>query len=244
VKPQLHDNLDRLIAYAEGQLPLDDRAAFERELAESPELRAQFDLMRQIDRSLMSQFSPPADLEAQPSPSLAPSTGLVMNPWRRWAGIVGAAVAASILIALAWSFVAGPPRPQRLTLASLYESHVAGGFKPDWVCKDDREFIDTTRQAFGVPLLARTEGEVEIIGWAGYGDRLTDLGLSGSAKEILARVNGEEVLVLIDSPPPAKPPRDGSRKLNVFERRIGDVALYEVTPLDKPVAIERFVLRQ
>jgi hypothetical protein len=243
VNPPLQDNLERLIAYVEGQLPLDERAAFERELARSPELREQWELMRQIDESLISQLSPPGPVETATSPAPAPRPPH-RNPWRRWAGLVGAAVAASILIALAWSLVAGPPRPQRLTLASLYQGHLAGGFKPDWVCKDDAEFIRTTRQAFGLPLLARSEGDVEIVGWAGYGDRLTDLGLSGGAKEILARVNGEEVIVLMDKPPPARPPRDASGKLNVFERRIGDVALYEVTPLTEPQAIGRFTLRE
>lgn len=236
------DSLDRLIAFVEGQLPLDQRASFERELQQSPELQRRLELMQRIDRSLVTQFAPPRPIDLPPSMPVTAPDGA---PWRRWAGLVATAAAASILFALAWFyFVTAASGAQPLTVASLYQKHVARGFVPDWVCKDDQEFIDTTRQAFGIPLLARTEGNVEIIGWAGYGDRLADLGLSPAAKEILARVDGREVMVLIDKPAPARPPRDNTRKLNVFERRIGDVALYEITPLDRPAAIERFELKQ
>ena len=231
------DNLDRLIAYVEGQLSADEQARFEQELAGSSRLRGQLDLLRRIDRSMVEQLAPRGEVRVEPGVPALKGTN-----WRRWTGLAGAAVAASILLAMAWLYVAAPGRPQRLTLSALYHSHVAGGFVPDWVCKDDAEFIDTTRKAFGVPLLAKTEGDVEIIGWSGYGDRLADLGLSPAAREILARVKGREVIVLIDKPAPARPPKVDSTSLNLFERRIGDVALYEITPLDRPAAIDRFVL--
>ena len=231
------DNLDRLIAYVEGQLSADDRARFEQELAASSHLRGQLELLRRIDRSMADQLAPPGEIRVELGVPAPKALG-----WRRWTGLAGAAVAASILMALAWMYFAVPDRPQRLTVSALYHSHLAGGFVPDWVCKDDAEFIDTTRKAFGVPLLAKTEGDVQIIGWSGYGDRLADLGLSPSAREILARVNGREVIVLIDKPVPARPPKVDSTSLNIFERRIGDIALYEITPLDKPAAIERFTV--
>lgn len=240
------DNLDRLIAYVEGVMPDGERAGFERELAASAGLRAELERMRRIDRALASSLAPPADFRVDVRPA-APTVAdaRAAASWRRWAGIAGSAIAASVLLALAWLYTAGPTsRQQPLTVSSLYHGQLAGGFVPDWVCKDDREFIDTTQRAFGVPLLARTEGDVEIVGWSGYGDRLADLGLGPAAKEVLARVGGTEVIVLIDKPAPARPPATDSVALNVFERRIGDVALYEITPLDKPAAIEQFKLQQ
>lgn len=248
----LDDNIDELIAYVEGQLPPDRRAAFEAKLAGSPELQRQLQLLRQADDAILHQFAPPAFLKvdfqtaqaAASARAAQPPSGL---PWKRWTKLVGSAIAASIVLVLAYTWLNDNylnPKHPPLTLGQLYSNYVANGFQPAWACKDDAEFVKTTTEAFGLPLLARSDASVQIVGWTSYGDKLTDLGVSRSARGILARVNNHPVMVIIDKVGAGSAPKLDrlARKngLKLFQKQIDSTVLYEITPLDAPAAIEKF----
>jgi hypothetical protein len=259
----LDDDIEQLIAYVEGQLPDDRRAAFERRLKSSPELQQRLELMHGIDRSISRNFSIPPTMSIgfagsngattlrDPAAIVADqdsSEQVIRNvPWRRWGILVGSAIAASVLLVAMLQYFGDEGRRGPLTVSSLYNSHVKSGFEPDWACKDDAEFIETTKNAFGLPLLAQSDATVQIVGWTGYGDAFTDLGLSPGAKAILAKVEGKPVMVLLDKAGAGQAPkldRDGKGKLNLYARQVGDVMLYEITPLNRQAAIDKFVLQQ
>lgn len=240
---------DRLIAYVEGLLPDDMREAFERELAASAELRHALDTLRRADRSLASQLSPP-DAISVDLPAIGPATPAPARrsaAWSRWGTLVGGAIAASVVLVFALQFINDRfirPQPGALALSTYFDSIVAGGMTPDYVCKDDAEFVDYSRKAFGLPLLARGDATVEIIGWTGYGETLKHLGVSRGARTILARVDGRPVVVLIDRADSGAPgPRLDSNakgRLQLFTRRLDGLVLYEITPLSRPAAVDRF----
>lgn len=245
---------DRLIAYTEGVLSPADRAAFEAELARSPELRAMLDVMRRADASLGRQFALPASVAAAPA-AVASIPGRAVRErsaasWGRWGALVGGAIAASILLVLTLQFVNDRylrTNPTALTVSKYFDGVVQNGMTPDYVCKDDAEFVEYSRKAFGLPLLAQGDASVEIIGWTGYGDTLRRLGVSTQARVILARVEGRPAIVIIDradagAPGPELDPA-GRGRLNLFARQLDGLELYEVTPLSKPAALDRFSMQ-
>ncbi|MCS7033021.1 MAG: hypothetical protein NZ561_03390, partial [Phycisphaerae bacterium] len=247
------DQLQQLIAYVEGQLPPDRRAELEARLATSQTLRQQLETIRQMDRSLTRQFPAPAAVNldftaARVRAAVAHSSPEpVKLPWRRWAGLAGLATAASVLVVLA-VFVHSEyqkQRANRLTVSRLYDGLVRAGFQPTYVCKDDAEFIDYSNKSFGVPLLARSDAAVTIIGWT-YDNpaRYKDLGISGEAKIILAKAGEMPVLLLLDRNDVPGPKVDSAARgrLRVFQSNIGGVRIFEITPLTEPLVTRRFTV--
>jgi hypothetical protein len=170
-------------------------------------------------------------------------------PWRRWVGLAGMAVAASIIAVMGIFFYDSYQRGQvnNLTVSRLYDGQVKAGFKPDYVCKDDAEFADYSNKAFGIPLLAQNDSTVTIVGWT-YDDfsRYKDLGISGDAKIILARVKEQPVILLLDKNDVSGPTVDAAARgrLNVFSTNVGGVDIFEITPLKEPLAMKKFAVAQ
>lgn len=167
------------------------------------------------------------------------AAGAGLGRWR-WAAMA----AAVLLVAGAgsyWWFVIGGTAPYRWP-AEIYQNQVVRGYEPQWACTTDAEFEQAVRTRFDEPaLLPLATAGVQIVGWA-YGTPV----LSNKTAALLTRVEGREVIVLIDrAERDANLRRAGSaagyEHLNLFKRRLGGLVLYEVTPLDSARVIPAFV---
>ncbi len=190
--PQLPDDVTPLDAYLDGLLTPEQIAAFESALASDPELRSSLDRQREINARLEQLF--------RPEPAV-PERTVRAVPWRRigWLG----AIAAAVLIASAGVFLYA--EYQRMNSVKLrgpgeYYSDVdKAGWKPMWVCDKDQKFADAVNFYLGsavvVPLA--TPG-VEILGWNFADDVRKGTPMSQQTLGLLTRVNGRNVMVLMD----------------------------------------------
>ncbi|MGI9427842.1 MAG: hypothetical protein ACR2NM_04245 [Bythopirellula sp.] len=127
---------------------------------------------------------------------------------------------------------------QQVALADIYQKCVADGFRPKWVCDDDREFAETFQRRQGKPLLLKPAAKDLMVG-------LSYLkGITSRTTTMLARVDGEPILVFVDilqrDSKPAKPA--WSSGLNLFRQELAGLVLYEVTPLDQPRVLANFYI--
>ncbi len=161
------------------------------------------------------------------------------------AGMAIAALLAFVSITSLWitwnkAFVPGTTSPYPtasapfLTLAAAYQSELQRGFKPLWLCRNEQELAGTVFKYMDQGLL-----------WANVPQHVSLLGLSISKTlsprtvVMLAKVNGREVALFIDRKANDKPPQiDPSSGLRAFRGEVGELVLYEVTPLDKPALLE------
>ena len=115
-------------------------------------------------------------------------------------------------------------------LVAVYAETVDAGFRPGWLCEDDREFAQTFDRRHGQPLLLRDlpEGS-RMLGLAYYG------GLTPRTTSLLCEVDSQPVMVFIDnsSADAETPLTEPTDQLNIFSRSMGDLMLFEVTPLDE-----------
>ncbi|MCA9289305.1 MAG: hypothetical protein KDA05_12005 [Phycisphaerales bacterium] len=252
--------LDR---YVDGLMEGDERAAFEARLRGDAALRAEVELQRRIDGRLRAMYAPPARIEmagrggsgagsagragGSSGPRLVGATGPSRKRW------VPLAVAAMLALVVGggggyWWFVVGTPAPFRQP-AEIYAAVASRGFEPEWVCTTDEEFVEAVRDRFGraVLLPVATPG-VEVIGWA-YGTPV----LTNRTATLMTRVDGHEVLVLIDKGESDVNLRrvgeasggSGSSSgvssgLHLYKRRLNGLVLYEVSPLDSARVIGSF----
>jgi len=227
MSPDPSDAVDR---YLDGLMEEAERKAFERSLEHDDELRAQVEFQARLDASLNRRFAPrdvplaDAPLPDAPLPD-APAPSPIRLPW-------GALAMAAVLVlagAVAAYFVfLSPQRAPFDQPHEVYAEVVASGFEPREVCTTEAEFIDWMDRKFDQPMVIPTgRAGIELIGWD-Y-DRI----LTPRTGILLARVDGEEVIVLVDAREHARRLR-GADDLRLFRRDIGDVTLYEVTPLDEP----------
>jgi hypothetical protein len=238
----------RLDAYLDGQMTPDERKAFEQELAGDPQIRRECELQRELDASLARQFaapSPPdilavADRQSSTAPTVGlpehSSTATVKN--RR-------AIFAVLAASIAWAIVgwkmylqSNDDGYQQVALADIYQKCVDNGFRPKWVCDDDREFAETFQRRQGSPLLLKTAAKDMMVG-------LSYLkGITSQTTTMLARVDGEPILVFVDvlqrDTNPAQPA--WSSGLHLFRQELAGLVLYEVTPLDQPRVLSNFYI--
>src|SRR6476620_4773621 len=140
---------------------------------------------------------------------------------------------------LGWQYLATLSKTPRYNpnapLDKIYEGQVLAGFRPKWVCEDDREFASTflTRQGQGLLLGAMPQGS-KMVGLTYCG------GISRYTTTMLARVGVVPVMVFVDRISADTHPRlsPGEHKLHLFRKELGSLVLYEVSPLDKPQVME------
>ncbi len=236
-----NSDIDRLEAYLDDQLQGQEREVMLRAIETSADLQSEIELQKLIDKSLRKSFAPSSPVQTlsklRQTADVHPTK--TRKP-RRKATLILAATAASLVWGmLVWKFFANQqPQPDYnpvKPLASIYETCVAEGFRPTWICKDDQEFASTfqKRQGQGLLLAALPTGsKMEGLTYCG--------GISAYTTTMLARVNGSPVMVFVDRADadihPALP--CGSSELHLFRKELGSLVLYELTPLDKPKVMD------
>ena len=118
-----HDD-PRLTAYALGELPASERALMESELANSPELRAEVELIRALSGNLSAELS--KELGSTPTLTRPQRAAIVRaatpHAWRviGWSVITAAAASIALMVAMpAGTFT--EPAPERLAMKPLSE---------------------------------------------------------------------------------------------------------------------------
>ncbi len=238
---QMPSNLD---LYLDGQLTGAELRAFEEQLARDPQLAAVVEAQRQIDSSLRRVMVAPA------APTVTPERySLRPSPWSPIRRSPWIAIAAVLIIGVSvwrvWDVyhvrstkddmyaVGGVPR----TMDTIYQVEKSRGFKPMWVCRDDKEFATTFYKSLGSALTFRNPpANVDSLGLS-YGNTV---GLSPKCVYMLFKINGREVIVFIDKKSNDQKPTLTTPGLNLFRREAGEFVLYELTPLDKPQVYDKF----
>lgn len=209
--PELLD-LDR---YLDGQMSPPERSAFEARMREEPDLRHDFELQRRVDAAITSLRGPiPAGIDID---RVLARSGASRFRWRRW--ILAAAL---VLLATAATYFFWPPSmPVR-----IYTREVAAGLVPAKVCKDDDEFRHYTQERFGRAFtLADVPSNLEIIGWK------YDYAVSPTMSMLLARYDGQPIVVLIDAKKRMIPIEPGVYgKLHVMRHDYRGLSFIEISP--------------
>jgi hypothetical protein len=241
----LPDNLAaQLEAYLDGALAPAERAAFERLAAADPVLRREVALARRIEISLKDAFSAPAHI---PVPAEAHRSVLARIGFDRVKLWVSAAACVA-LIGMAvwiWNVRYGQPAYRPMSVAEvIYDKQVRGGWEPEWVCKDDAEFAKAVTDRLGQGLLVHPQPDLTVVGWAYSakpGDSYATFAISKDEMILLTKVDGRRVMGLVDRAGAGPQPRlTASSKLNLFERQVGDLIIYELTPLEESHILAQF----
>ncbi len=244
---------DSLDAYLDDQLDAVEREAFERELDHNPGLMAEVEKQRTIDESIRRLFPPPpterlmsrlpdwatveteadaTDLRVVPT---AGSAGTKHSPLRQWLGLaaaIGICVFAGVRFA---RFSESNVAADYSTMAGAYRTEVARGFEPLWVCRDDAEFSGRFEKRFGQPLvLGNLPSNIQSIGMS-YASIISD-----KTTYLLAKVDGEEVVVFVDSETHKGQSLPSGSGLNLYSRQIESLILYEVSRLDRAYLLDAF----
>lgn len=254
--PEQREKLSRWIeAYLDGRLTPEQLAQFNELVKRTPSIRKEIELQTNIDESLKRLFSPPsaqvsagvqtqADDDAElriPIETPAPRRPLVSRgAWRLTA-------AACVLIAVGFGgyaaylyyggFDDSGGEPRRYSPAQAYRLAEAGAFEPNWVCKDEQEFATTFHWQLGQAVaLAKPPADVVPTGLSYV--RLEN-GKAWNQVEVIAKVNGKGVIVIVDklndSIQPCAPMEDG---LHVFVKQTPHLVMREITPFDSPKLLE------
>lgn len=216
--------------YLDGLLEGEELRAFERRLQKDSELRAAVDLDRRMVNSLRASLGP----EALRAPAPIPIA-------RGRRSKVGLAIAAGLAIvvsaaALWYQHVSTSQLPQTAarTPIQIYTNEVAGNFTPDWVCTDDAEMLKFTRDRFGSGLLFADRPGVTLVGWGYAEGTISDL-----TATLLVRSGEDRIVLLVDKKSRDRRLEDPAKadpNLHMHRREVGAYVLYEISPLDTPVA--------
>lgn len=249
------DELEMLIEeYLGGTLSGEACASFERAMGEDAEIAEAVALQRELDGALRKAFVPPRVPEVEHVAQAArdamgsaneqptsPNLKLVgegvaaeqRTDSQRWKWM---AIAAAVLLTAAGVYrgLLGGDDFRLVPPDQLYAFLQNEGWRPAQVCNTPNEFAALVKKRLGEGLLpdmagAATSG-VALLGW-GYEDDYNGSPLSKKTMMLLTTVHDERVLVLIDQKKNRRdlPVRPGST-LNVIERTVGSLVVYEVTP--------------
>jgi hypothetical protein len=242
-----------LDAYLDGLLSADARSTFQSHLQHDAGLRRQIELQRMIDSAMRRLWAPP-ELQDTLNESLAALLGAksmnqdaavkLRKPNRlRIALNIAAAVAiAAVALYRLTGFLNTPPqdgryfRAEQKAMDTIYNEKLATGFVPEWKCEDDKEFTRTFEHQLFQPLVMMTPPPGLAMGGLGYCNVLSPYSMF-----MLAHVHNDKVIVFFDrldadkELPPLSDPR-----LRRFRRELGELVLYEVTPLDEPQFLHLF----
>lgn len=248
-----HEPDHALDRYLDNLMPPTERVEFDQRLVAEPELKTELQRQRCVDAALGRYALPPSPeavlaairrhIEAgQPSDAEGAEAdrtpGRRIRPapaWRRLAiaavlllGVFGAWQVYLALTATSGNYDPGPHR----TLIQAYQATLDKGFHSDWTCRDDAEFALTFFDQFGQMLSMNPPlpDGTEALGLEYY-----DI-LSRKTIGMLTRVDGEPAMIFIDrlenDHKAVVPPVEAGK--HIFRRELGDLVLYEVTPLDHP----------
>jgi len=239
-------------AYLDDLMSADERAAFERRLAEEPSLRQRVEQHRAIERSLQRQFTPPSRSQLLAAAGLHEHKRLSFEDAKRGPasqrrGHRWFALAASIAaVALGGWLLFNTLAPLRTnpdsymaqrSLQAAYQHEVDTGMQPDWVCETESQFAKVFADRFRQPLMLKGAVTGRAAGLA-YGHTI-----SRRTVYVLAEVRGKPVIVFVDRRSHDEGERlPESSDLNLFRRDLGPLVLYELTPWNKPALLEDFYI--
>ncbi|MBL8875744.1 MAG: hypothetical protein JNM86_08115 [Phycisphaerae bacterium] len=235
--------------YLDGLMSGTERAAFEQAIGGSEALQEAIALQNRLDASLRSEFgAPPAPAglltreEARAFSEKKQSTG-----WSRERRMFLALAALVALVASIQGFFwlsASSNSAERPSLAHIYQGLVDHGFRPSEECTTNEKFAGWMKAKFGVALaLKEVRPDVQLVGWS------SSTAISNYTGLLLATVDGQPVMVAIDTvarqnewgfPCRRQPGEDAA--VNFFSAEIDGIAVYEVTPLDKPRIIDNLAV--
>jgi len=247
-----------LNAYLDDALTDEQRAKFEALIAKDPAARRQLELQQAVDASLQRSFDPPAsqptnigDLEKQAqfragaSSVTDKSSNQSVARTFRWQRYAMAALFALVAGGGAWWWSQDggggttDPTYQYPTLLAFYDASAKNDFKEDWVCASPSEFAATfqTRVGYGLNQ-PNVPANVQLLGLK-YGKTIT-----GLTVHIMAKVDGEGVIVFVDKKSRDPKPDMKQGDLNVFRREMDHLIVFEMTPHDEPAILPKLEERE
>ncbi|MEM7479052.1 MAG: hypothetical protein AAF483_29055 [Planctomycetota bacterium] len=203
-----------------------------------------------IDESLRRQFAPGAvpdshkELAERISGDSPPARKQEpAKPANELSRLLLFATAATLVIAASLYMAGRSLIPGRLNVPSfeqsslkeLYLASVDQGFTPYYDCSDPDRFRATFQHRQSVPLrLENLPDSQAMLGLSYPG------GISRDTTAILFRMHGKPVIVYVDRKDIPYKADDSSEHegLNVFQGTKGDLAFFEVTPLDEPYFLD------
>lgn len=242
-----------LLAFLDGDLPPHQLDQVEKMLEADQRVAEYLELQEQISGSLQRVFSPPAlDPEflrelAEPQTTdeeqVSPAP-VASAPTRR---LVLATLATAASLSIVWlsvrSFVATPETTiayRERPLVEVYQQCVRDGFEPYWVCDNPDLFAATFERRQGVQLkLGELPAGQEMLGLSYLA------GLSRDSTSMLAMVEGQRVIVIVDRVENDWRPETGlfeEAGLRVIRWEQYRLAFYQVSPPDTPRLDEAFGL--
>ena len=147
-----------------------------------------------------------------------------------------------ILYAVSGARSGGVVAAVRPTLAAVYNATVDAGFNPEEVCTTRDKFADWLGTKFGVSLAPREErADVTLVGWS------YTTAISPYTGVLLAKSGDAPIIVALDlkvresgrGPPDFGDLVARDKKLHVHKVVINGLALYEVSPLDRPRIVDQ-----
>lgn len=223
--PLTPQDLDRIALYVDGGLETADVEAFEREMLQRPQVRAEVEALRGVDAALGRLFD---DGTLAAKPGVPARTGT----WRWFA------LAAGLLLAAGLAFYALRPDPLLIRPETVWANVERAGFTPSWKCVDDAEFRAYLTSRLGESFtIAETPG-LQVVGWA-YGKDYAKYPLSKDTLILINKVGDDHSVVMIDRIAHEKTLKvDPDSGLHLFTRRVGGLVLYELTPRDQPAVLD------
>ncbi len=234
---------DLVLRYVEGDLAGEELSAFEATLSTDAALRAEVDRFQRIDDRVRAALPvPQAPSEPLNFERVSKQASTAQSRWLK----LGLAAAVILAAGLGGQFGLGRylAWAGRLDAGNLYRVTTIR-FEPQVICDTPEKFADYTDKIFGVPITPRGSESVHLVGWrsplAGY-DPEKDPDAEGPRLLLVSARDDAgqpaQVIVLFQDASAWAPELAEDSGLRLFSRKIGGVRMYEVTPLDEPVALD------
>lgn len=248
----------RLNAYLDGELPEEDRRAFEADAASSSDLASALRRYNAVEASVRAEYgnagrgllSASALLvgamdgaEDGDEPGVADRGGTdpgvkAVGPRRlRLSRALGLAAVLAVSAAAIFAVVRpGLSTPRGEVNGGAVYRAFAQTMAPAEVCDTEQKFRAYTRAALGRTLTADFDAGVELLGWSMLGRYVPPDDGSPSRRLLLARGPDGTPVVAIFDPVGTKPITAGaSSGVNLHRWSVGGVEVYELSTLDRSV---------
>ena len=239
--------------FVDGLLDERQSAALQQRMARDPELAAELELCRQVNQSVRRSFGVPTVVlprSSQVEPAGVGPTGTepaAPMPARRWPLFVAGAVSAAALL-LAWlrPWTASAPALDDLARVELLRMAVGRSWlaacgqtdviPPQVSCKttdDVPGYVQPLVPQLPSPLSWRVHPEVRFVrgleGRPQEGLRILELSVEGGSAVFLF------VVAATADPRPVLP---AASDWQLFDKRVGPLVIYELTPLEQPRGLQ------